>query len=185
MGWREVGDELFAEVREQWLGYATAVANLAATDLNVPGLRISTGPYQPPDGSPRFGKAVYEWERGDPDDLITYLRSDRPIVKGDRQRLIDGIRRKSGRPNHRPERPFPKFAASLSLALYKEWCARNRKANVSSRGYARHMQDACAEFIAGILEHVDADQIRQSDERQKGTSQSGPNFAISARTPHP
>ena len=36
MGWREVGDELFAEVREQWLGYATAVANLAATDLNVP-----------------------------------------------------------------------------------------------------------------------------------------------------
>ena len=178
MDWREVGDELFAEVREQWLDYATALMNREAVDLNVPGFQFSRGPYETPNTSPGFVEAVCAWENGNPDDLITYLRSDRPILKADRKRLIDGIRRKSGRPNHRPERPLPKSAASLALALYKEWCSRNRKANVLSRGYARHMQDACANFMAGILERVDADQIQELMNDKKERRTTDPLFAI-------
>ena len=103
--------------------------------------------------------------------VIAYLRSDRPIVKADRQRLIVCIRRKSGRPNHTSEGPLPKFAASLALALYKEWCSRNRTANVSSRGNARHMQDACAELMAGgnRWRVLSEDQIRSLD----GTTKDG------------
>ena len=38
MDWREVGNELFAEVREQWLNYASAVLSRSPRHLNVPGL---------------------------------------------------------------------------------------------------------------------------------------------------
>ena len=179
MDWREVGDELFAEVRAQWLNYASAIVSRSSPrHINVPGLQRSEGPSENRNTSPGFGEAVYAWERGNPDDLITYLRSDRPIAKPDRWRLIDGIRRKSVRPNHRPERPLPKFAASLALALYKEWCSRNRNANVSSRGYARDMQDACANFIAGILDGFDADQIRELMNDKKERRATEPMFAF-------
>ena len=142
MDWREVGNELFAEVRERWLNYASAVLSRSPRHLNVPGLQLSERrPSEKPKAVPGFIEAVYAWENGNPDDLIKYLKSDRPIVKRDRQRLIWGIRRMSGRPNHRPEQPVPKFAASLALALYKEWCSRNRKGNLANLGlhaaYAR------------------------------------------------
>jgi hypothetical protein len=160
MDWREVGNELFAEVRKQWLNLATASMNRAAVDLSVPGFQMSIEPTRQVDASPGFTRAVYAWENGDPADLIHYLRSDKPLNKRDRERLVLGIKFMSGRPNHRPANNYPKFAASLAVALYKEWCERNRKANVSSRGYARHMQDACADLMADILHGIDADQIR-------------------------
>ena len=178
MDWREVGNELFAEVREQWLNYASAVVTGSPRHLDVPGLQRNERRSEKPTGSPGFGAAVYAWEQGNPDDLIKYLKSDRPIVKRDRQRLIMGIQRMSGRPNHRPERPLPKFAASLSVALYKEWCSRNRKAHVFSRGHALDMQDACADFIAAILEGVDADQIRQLMNDKKERRTTDPVFVI-------
>ena len=71
MDWREVGDELFAEMREQWLNYAYSFATLSAGHINVPGLQRSHEPYKTPDMSPGFGEAVYAWENGHPDDLIT------------------------------------------------------------------------------------------------------------------
>jgi hypothetical protein len=87
MGWRDIGDDLFAEVREQWLNWAAASLNRANTDLNVPGLKLSRRPAEAIEASPGFIKAVFTWEKGNPDDLIEYLRSDMPINKRDRQRL--------------------------------------------------------------------------------------------------
>jgi hypothetical protein len=173
--WRDIGVHLFAEVREQWLHYAAAILNRADSDLNVPGLKRSRRPAKAVEASPGFIKAVYAWETGNPDDLIGYLRSDRPINKRDRQRLVGGIRHLSRRPNHRPENPVPKSAAYLAISLYEEWRARNRKANVSDRGYSRHMKDSCAEFIAQIFDRVDPEHIRAlMDEKKERRLQDGP-----------
>lgn len=108
---------------------------------------------KPPHPSDEFLAAVYQCSKGQPQYLIDYLRSNRPIRQQDRENLAQLF---EGDPEQKSKRRRPRAHALRSAALeavffYKSWRAENRRLGIRDHGQGDAMKDEAARFVVKEL----------------------------------
>lgn len=167
--WRECGDELFAELRSKWLKVMKAIHSGAPVEWQLlPGLGGHLEPTRPP--APELAAAIAEYHAGKSSHLVDYLLSDRPVGRRERDGLAWAIGRNSKASPHRPANASLRYAATLAMAIYKEWRDRNQKAGITNHGHANEMKHAAALFVGATFFDVDeaaADELFELMNRSK------------------
>jgi hypothetical protein len=103
-------------------------------------------PTRPP--APELAAAIAEYHAGKSSHLVDYLLSDRPVGRRERDGLAWAIGRNSKASPHRPANASLRYAATLAMAIYKEWRDRNQKAGITNHGHANEMKHAAALLAA-------------------------------------
>lgn len=153
--WRDSGKDILAEFESARRPAAMAISAGLSSAMNS------------------FGMAVVRWagmERN-PEPLVEWLRSDRPIGEFDRNMLADAIestkleplQRKRGRPRDRDLHD----AASMARWIFRRWRRLDAERGINDYGHRSEMMDEAIRMAIELEHHanVDPEAVRELIER--------------------
>lgn len=125
----------------------------------------------PPDSRFTFIMAVYQCSKNRPQDLIDYLRSNRPLERNERDILADFFEDQM-KPAKKPKRGRPRLRLHRTTAweasfFYKQWREENKRMGVMDRGQGNAMKDEAVRFVIEEFQptNVDPEIIRSLMDR--------------------